>query len=387
MSEVKNLVVFMSDGVRWDAHPESVRERGVTYRTVASSTHTPTSIASMLTGQYLGNHNVRGFTDPLDPNTRTVLDAFDNSGISDFTGNFNNEIYDYLLGRYDRVSLDEIDEPFAWFMRDPGGHAPYDGFDDDLASTESVDSYLREHAGDTERMRSDYEAGVEASVRRFETHVLDTLTERGIDSETLVVFVSDHGQMLGEYGHVGESYPAAPEVVYVPVTFVHPSLDSRESDRLFRHVDLPDTVAGFTDADVDPGTTDGVDHASGDHSPDHGLCLYDRPYPSFRGQFHYTLQSVWGGDGGHVFNESSLWERLKLLAGLLASIPAGRQLRRSRSLTGVRYLLRDRYSWGDPGIDTANALDLLDSIETEYQRADLQLDEEAQENLEDLGYL
>lgn len=387
MGDIRNVVVFMSDGLRWDTHPTSVRERGVTFRTISSSLHTPTSIASMLSGEYLTGHNIRGFTEPFDKTTTTVLDAFPNNGISDFTGNFNNEIYDYLLNRYEEISLAEIEEPFCWFMRDPGGHAPYGGFDQDLASTLSVDDYLRKHAGDANQMRSDYQRGIDDSVARFETHVLETLQERGIEEETLVVFISDHGQLLGEYGHVGESYPAAPEVVYVPTTFVHPSIAEEESDALFRHVDLPDTITGYLDVDLELERTDGVDQTAATDPPGHGLSLYDRPYPSFRGQFHYTLRSVWDADGGHVFNDSSAWDKTKLLGGFLTSIPAGRQLRRSRSFEGFRYLIRDQYSWGTPSITVSEAREILDSVELDDERTDLDLDSDARKNLENLGYL
>lgn len=387
MNDIRNVVIFMSDGVRWDSHPESIRKRGVTYRTVSSSLHTPTSIASMLSGEYLPGHNVRGFTEPFEDETITLLDAFPNQGKSDFKGNFNNEIYNFLLGRYDPVSLNEVEEPFSWFIRDPGGHAPYGEFDDDLRSNMSVDDYLKQHAGDSDQMWADYRRGINDSVERFEAHVLDTLRERGIEKETLVVFVSDHGQMLGEYGHVGESYPATPEIVYVPVTFIHPSLNTREADTLFRHVDLPDTIDGYMDANLDLGQTDGVDHTNTSNPPRYGLSLYDRPYPSFHGTFHYTLRSVWDTDGGHVFNESSTWDEMKLLVGFLTSIPAGRQLRKSKSLEGLRYLFRDQYSWGDPSMTVEEARHILDSVDIAADRSELDLDNVARENLEDLGYL
>lgn len=387
MSSIENVAIFMSDGLRWDTHPASIRELGITFRTVASSFHTPTSIASMLSGQYLGNHDIRGFTDEFAPSTDTILDGFKNRGISDFTGNFNNEIYSYLLGRYEQVSLEEIEPPFCWFMRDPGGHAPYGGFDQELNSTESVDSYLKQHAGDTDRMWEDYRDGIDDSVDRFKTHILSTLRERGLLEETLVVFISDHGQLLGEHGHVGESYPGAPEIVYVPTTFIHPSLEQEESDNLFRHVDLPDTIAGYLTTEVETGATDGIDHTSTNDPPTHGLSLYDRPYPSFRGQFHYTLRSVWEEDAGQVFNTSSWRERIQLLGGFLTKIPAGRHLRRTRSIEGFHYLLRDQYSWGEPTMTSAEARELLDSVELSESREELDLNEAAKDNLEDLGYL
>lgn len=387
MSAVRNLAVFMADGLRWDHHPDAVRERGLTFRTVASSLHTPTAIASMLTGLYLPRHGVRGFTDPLDADISTALDWFPNSAVSNSPGNFNHAIYSHLLERYEQRSLADIEEPFGWFMRDAGGHAPYDGFDERLQTDESVRSYLREHAGDEERMRRDYQTAIESSVERFERFVLEPLTERGILENTLVVFVSDHGQMLGEYGHVGESYPACPEIVFVPTTLIHPALDGKDSDDLFRHVDLLPTAATLMDHDVSIAPVDGVDVLS-DGPARYGANFYDRPYPSIRGEFSYTIKGLWDHDGGHVFVESGFWDKVRLVAGLLARIPAGIHVRRSPSLRGLRMLFENQRTWGEPGFTAGQARAHLESITSEIRtERGLSLTDETAENLRELGYL
>lgn len=387
MSEIRNLVVYMTDGVRWDSHPDSVSTRGLTFRTIASSLHTPTAIASMLTGLYLPSHGVRGFTDQLPGDVQTVLDWLPNDGISDSPGNFNHAIYGHLLGRYEQQPLTDLEEPFSWFMRDAGGHAPYNGFNECLQTKETVRSYLQKHGGDEARMRRDYENAVDSSVDRFERFVLDPLKARGILERTLVVFASDHGQMLGEYGHVGESYPACPEVVYVPTTFIHPSLETEQSDDLFRHVDIAPTVAGLVDHDVSVDPTDGVD-VLGDMPAEYGANFYDRPYPSLRGEFSYIINSLWDNDGGHVFVESDLWDKIRVTAGLLTRIPAGIHLRRNRSLGGLKMLFENQRTWGQPDFSKTQAKNRLGSIvSTDRAAGDLELSEETAENLEELGYL
>lgn len=385
MSEVRNLVVYMADGLRWDHHPEDVSKMGPTFRTVASSLHTPTAIASMLSGRYLPGHGVHGFTDVLPSDVSTVLDLFDNRGLSDSPGNFNETIYGTLLQRYDQTPLSELDEPFGWFMRDAGGHAPYDGFDERLQTDESVRSYLADHGGDVERMRRDYRASVDSSVERFRRFVLDPLRDRGLLDRTLVVFISDHGQLLGEYGHVGESYPACPEVVYVPTTLIHPSLPDVDETGLFRHVDLLPTVAGLLSTPVEE--TDGVDvFASGLASQ--GACLYDRPYPWPTGEFSYTIESLWDVDGGHVFVRSGLWDKLRVTAGLLTRIPAGIHVRRARSMRGLKMLFENHRTWGDPSMSVAAAEEALDALTAEDgPETDLTLTDETEQNLRELGYL
>ncbi|WP_324759572.1 sulfatase-like hydrolase/transferase [Haloarcula sp. GH36] len=339
----------------------------------------------MLTGDYLPSHGIRGFTDSLADDQWTILDAFKHAGLSDSAGNFNNEIYGNLLGKYSSVSLAEIQEPFGWFMRDAGGHAPYDEFDETLQTQESVSSYLKRHAGDDERMRRDYEAGVQSSVERFERFVLNPLEERGIREETLIVFLSDHGQMLGEHGHVGESYPPCPEIVYVPTTFIHPSLKPREAGAAFGHVDLPATIAGLVD-DLETPETHGRDVHSRTAGPSKRFSFYDRPYPSPLGEFSYTIESVWDDGGGHAFLDSSFWDKLKLLGGVLALIPAGKQLRRSRSLRGLKLLFESPQTWGSPGFTLDEAAELLEEFELADGQS-LDMDTETRENLEDLGYL
>lgn len=376
----------MSDGLRWDFHPEEVRDMGITVRTLASSLHTPTSIASMLTGQYLPRHEIRGFSDKLRYNQSTILDHFTNSAVSDEPGNFNNEIYGYLLDRYNQTNLSNIEEPFAWFMRDPGGHPPFDGFDNDLSSNDSVRSYFSRNAGNLERLTTDYQHAINSSVERFRDKVLNPLCRRGLQSDTLIIFISDHGELLGEYGHLGESFPASPELVRVPTTFIHPQLSPRKASSVIRHIDIPETVAKLRDLNESPVKTNtSVFNGSSDRV---SLNFYDRPYPSFSGVFHYTLSSVWDWEGGHVFNRSSLWSRLKLIGGYATRIPAGMQIRRSRNLLGVKLLLYSHYSLGNPGFDKPSAEKLLESETGLTDRLDeVDLDESAKNNLRELGYL
>jgi hypothetical protein len=172
----------------------------------------------------------------------------------------------------------------------------------------------------------------------------------------------------------------------VPTTLIHPSLEATESDDLFRHVDLAPTVAGLVDSDATAAPTDGRDVLTGDPAP-YGASLYDRPYPSVRGEFSYTIDSLWDHDGGHVSVESGLWDKFRLTAGFLTRIPAGIQLRRSRSLTGLKYLFASQYSWGAPGFSVEQARDVLAATQSSETDAKLDMSSATRKNLEDLGYL
>lgn len=391
MANIQNIAIFMSDSIRWDSHPETVNQMGTTVRTIASSLHTPTSITSILTGRYLPRHGVRGFTDQIDGELPTLLDCVPNSGLSAESGSFNEEIYGTLLEQYGQQSLEDISTPFAWFMRDPGGHAPYDRFSDQLAPEITVHEFFDQHAGDSESLETLYHQSIRSSVERFKEYVLGPLEDRGLLDETLVVFVSDHGELLGEYGHAGQSFPACPEIVYVPMTFIHPNLPDIETD-LARHIDLTPTVLQQLHDDAKSDVTMERDGVEGKNlfdqktSINYGLSLYYRAFPSFNGEFSYRIDSVWDRNGGHVFNRSGMWPKSKLLLGYLTRIPAGKQLRRDRSLEGIRLVLEPYHEWGSPDLSINEAERILDDLESLHLK-ELEISEETREHLDEMGYL
>ncbi|ELZ79603.1 N-acetylgalactosamine-4-sulfatase [Haloferax larsenii JCM 13917] len=394
MIDADNLVIFMSDSIRWDSHPSSIAESGLTFKTVASSLFTPPSHASMLTGLYPHNHGVSGFFEELPSSLETILDSFQNAGLSDVRGHFddkiqgeyfNEAIYKTLLSRYDQKPLDEMNEPFGWFMRDPGGHAPYGGWDLSMNVAESVPDFFDRYAGDEEALRRRYKQGVELSVKRFEKYVIEPLESRGILDDTLVVFLSDHGEQIGDHGHCGQSIPATPEVAYVPTTFIHPDLETGRSDRLFRHIDLPKTISSLMSV-KGPKNTDGVDVFS--ESPAWGYSLIKRTFPSIIGSFDYEVRSIWDSDGGYVHNTSPLWNKTKFTGGYLSKIPSGKQLRRKPQAEGLKLLFESYHEWGKPNFSLEFAREKLEGIEySRSKKARGQLDESTKDHLEQMGYI
>jgi len=80
------------------------------------------------------------------------------------------------------------------------------------------------------------------------------MEDRGLRNNTLVIFLSDHGELLGEHGgFFGHQLPMTPECVYVLMVFSHPSLPSGESRKhLLQQTDLYPTITNLlTDRDVD----------------------------------------------------------------------------------------------------------------------------------------
>ncbi|QSQ25507.1 sulfatase-like hydrolase/transferase [Pyxidicoccus parkwayensis] len=79
------------------------------------------------------------------------------------------------------------------------------------------------------------------------SRVLQTLEEVGLHEDTLVVFMSDHGEYGGAHGMMMEKWHAAyQEALHVPVVFRHPWLNAdlapRQVDALTSHVDLAPTL-------------------------------------------------------------------------------------------------------------------------------------------------
>jgi hypothetical protein len=385
----------MSDSIRWDSTPNEILDSGVAIKTIASSPHTPTSLASMVSGLWLPQHGVRGFSDTLPNEVETIFDRFPNRGLSTVGGElndhmlgefFNDTIYNYLFDRYPRISLTDIEQPFCWFMRDPGGHAPYGNWDEDMNALVSVPDFYTDHAGKTEYLTEQYQEGINSSVERFRKYVVSPLEERGILEETLIVFLSDHGELLGEHGHVSQSYPITPELVYIPTVYIHPDINQPMAD-ISHHTDLPNSICDLIDDDPLPHSA-GDSVFSGSYTDTPGYCLYDRPFPSFYGKFSYTVASMWDRDGGHVFVRSNLWENTKLLIGYLTKISAGTHLRRKRNLKGVKLIFSNHEQWGNPGFSRSEADDELrhlnkDSIESVTES----MDQDTEERLKDLGYL
>lgn len=83
-------------------------------------------------------------------------------------------------------------------------------------------------------------------------NVLKTLDEAGLTDNTIVVFLSDHGEYGGVHGGMIEKWHTAyDQILRVPVVFSSPSIntdsDNMQSvDQLTSHIDILPTLLGFT---------------------------------------------------------------------------------------------------------------------------------------------
>ena len=113
--------------------------------------------------------------------------------------------------------------------------------------------------------------------------LLTTLRECGIDNETIFVFTSDHGDMLGSQGQTKKQRPWD-ESIRVPFLLRYPELPGWQAGETHALIDAPDimpTLLGLCGIPI-PDTVEGLDfseHIAGGAAPSDGTALIMCPQP------------------------------------------------------------------------------------------------------------
>lgn len=388
---IRNLVLFVGDAVRHDAAIGRLSGMGPSFKTISASLHTPASFASMFTGLNVPEHGVVGFSSILDDDIPSLVKVPRmNAYFSSKTGTMHEDMH-RIFQMPTEGRLADAEEPFVWVVRDPGGHAPYDGYDEETYDqlSETGPEYLHRVAGDHEQIQSDYEASVTASIDRFKEAVR-TVRTRGIQDETVLIYTSDHGELLGEYGMLGHNHVACPELVYTPTTFVHPSLGDGERNQTMRHIDLFPTILEILDCvDLDTRQLSGNPVWDGNNEIGYNhfeMVFYNSDLLS---DVSTEVRSCWDGDGGHVFVESSYKDALLLYLGLLWKSHKGVQIRKDNAYTqALSQLLPGHKKYGEPCFERTRAEEYIEAIHSRSVSTQMtELDADTKERLDDLGYL
>jgi len=285
--DVENVYVFVSDALRYDYAPESLRQYGDVVRTIASATNTCTSFPTLVTGRYPPEHGVWTFSGLLPEGMPTVYDYFPGESPGFYTPHVLVDSVDQAAhyGRlpafYDHLA--RLEPPYFVLDRDTTPHLPfgYDAADNDqleivskydpdfpFETPDGIDpdypssgEYLAAYGNDHERLVADYERGCEMSVARFESR-LRHLREHGLLENTLVVFTADHGEELGEYGRYTHGESPVPETVTVPTVFYMEGGEVTVQGEFVAHVDLFPTIVSAVGSDF-PSGLPGYDLATG----------------------------------------------------------------------------------------------------------------------------
>ncbi len=84
--------------------------------------------------------------------------------------------------------------------------------------------------------------GMVTHVDRSIGRVLDHLSRRGLLDETLVIFTSDHGELLGDHGHILKGPFYYQSLLNIPLIIRYPGAQPGVNRQLVGHVDLVPTI-------------------------------------------------------------------------------------------------------------------------------------------------
>jgi len=308
--KIKNVVIFISDSLRWDYTPVEVKKLGITFKTIAASIFTASSVPSIITGLYPYNHRVYSFLDKMPRNIFSILD-FPGYDISiwcentwtDWRPKGYSQIHEILQFKVAK-SLEELRPPFIYIEDEKGGHCPYGWTENDVYRESDCLSFFKDYGRKSiAELRERYKRGIKRSVEIFRKRI-KILEEKDVINNTLIIFTSDHGELLGEYGGlVGHGNITTPELVYVPTILIHPDIPKEDysNEGVIRHVDIFPTILDLLGYDVSMLRVEGVSLLKAKTLPSYGKSYFKIK----RSKHVFIEKGVWDINGGYVFREGS----------------------------------------------------------------------------------
>jgi len=389
-----NVLIFISDSLRYDTLPESIQSLGVTTKAIAPAPWTASSVPSLMTGLYPSTHSVWMFEDRL-PERPPLL-----SQPGDWTAGIDSEKHWLqfesskkppirMLQLDGEQRFSEVEEPFVHVVHDLGPHAPY-GFENDEYRT---GDYFEEYS-DPEQLKQLYTKDAEKSAQYF-IDIIEKLKKRNLLDNTLCVFTSDHGELLGERGRLGgkwgHSTPLCPELLEIPMVFVGTGLPEGEAlEGLVSGVDLAPTCLSAVGRDT--GRVDGIDLWTETPDDDRQVRadVWQRYNALGREWPVYVASSVWDNSGGWVKHRRSALLRAAYYG---YDVFVGDYSPASRQSVGIGDIISGMNLWrktwakfGSPDITKAEAGDLLD-YELTRSAESVQMTNDQKDQLEALGYV
>lgn len=319
---MENIFIFVADALRYDFLPNSIKSEGKVLKTLAPSLHTPTSFSSLITGRNPTNHNVRSFFDTLDPHIDTLFDKFEEGSYYDHP---QDPMSKTVLKHCPKPrELAELSPPFIYIERAMETHVPYGkishGNDVNVLKRRGV-PLGQEYVNKLKRgeiSTYEYIKGVKKVEKHFWGHIRE-LQEQNLLDDTLVIFTSDHGELLGEkillkrwYTH---SLPMCKELVLVPTVFFGFNFDVD----FIRTIDIASTALNILEKKS-------LDHSDGynvkEKKPTEGITVMEG---SKKEKFPYTYEIEWEFKRGNLIpkNKYKLFSQNlnAMLLNQLSAIP------------------------------------------------------------------
>lgn len=402
LDSIENVCLFVSDALRRDYLPESVAKMGVTFKTVAQSTFSAPSFATLATGRYPQEHGVMSFQESIGKDAPSVFNipGVDSTFYQYLPGSrppLDDPIFD-VLARQEKRQLSELESPFIYVEREFAPHFPHADYD-------NVRGYLESRGTDWDRIRSEYEESVDTSMNVLEER-MTTLEAMGVIDSTLVILTSDHGELLGEYGELAHGTPMTPELVYVPTVFIHPSISEQDfvpdpATEVVEHVDVVETMLASSGNGSFP--TSGVDLLRSPRPRKPGYSYVSYPlgrsiaFLPFKRRFfdypkwnvsRYTASGAFWRDGGYVFAEDplvrhALWGIYRTFRG------SKRRNLRPNWRSVLRQYFRGTHEYGTPPMSRGQARTVTQELSSSFKADEAEkfdLSHSAEARLRDLGY-
>jgi len=377
--QINNVFLFVADSLRWDYLPDQIASKGTVFKTVAAGGKTVHTFPTLATGLYPQEYGIKSWGDTLPDKIDSIYDV-DSLNTGFFNPGPAGDALSTVLGANAVTELTDLDPPFFHIEQEPSPHAPHAGYTNSR-------KYFDDRVNDLEQMRADYREGIAESISVFKDR-LQELEDRALLDETLVIFTSDHGELLGEYGELLHSSPLCPELVYVPTIFIHPTLSEDDffvdSDtEIIEQVDIARTAFSLLG-----------DPLQGMHGTD--ILFQERDYQyghsfakvAHNGVTFYSANSIWWYDSGYVLADNRRTERF--LYPLVYSIKgAHRKYVRRNLLSLMGHYVKSSHTFGRPPIGKPEAKNIVEEFLSNIERrtrVEAELDERAKETLKDLGY-
>jgi len=290
-----NVIVYVSDALRVD-HLSCYGSRSVNTRTIdelaaggvrfdqaiSAAPWTAPSITSIVTGLNAHHHGYLHWDAQLDPTTETLFRALSAHGyeVASFVFDTNYLFKDLpeanVLGTSDTLDgvfgwlRENRERPFLLYVHNWATHMPYDILHADrkdwlAAKQEIIEGIQSDSASALESMRESYRKAVERQSEVLVASLLEELETLGLREQTVLAFLSDHGESWGERFSSKEDVKGVyhmhgatlyDEIVHVPLILSAPgTIEPAAVRSQVRSIDLMPTLLDL--AGVPARETDG----------------------------------------------------------------------------------------------------------------------------------